>query len=149
MVALTIGLEDYTADLGVRKTLDGAESLYARGRLVNAARAAGVQAIDSVFGDVGDEEGLRRWAGRSRGLGFEGMGCIHPRQIQPIHEAFAPSQEEIAKALRIVAAFDEAEAKGLGVVSLGTRMVDPPVVLRAQRLVDVARRAGLIEEVES
>jgi citrate lyase subunit beta/citryl-CoA lyase len=105
-----------------------------------------VQAIDSVFGDVGDEEGLREWAGRSRGLGFEGMGCIHPRQIRPIHETFAPSATEIEKALRIVAAFEDAEARGLGVVSLGTRMVDPPVVLRAQRLVHVARQAGLIEE---
>jgi citrate lyase subunit beta/citryl-CoA lyase len=146
VVALTIGLEDYTADLGVQKTLEGTESLYARGRLINAARAAGVQAIDSVFGDVGDEAGLRAWASRSRGLGFEGMGCIHPRQIRPIHEAFAPSAGEIDRALRIVAAFEEAEAKGLGVVSLGTRMVDPPVVLQAQRLVHVARQAGLIEE---
>jgi citrate lyase subunit beta/citryl-CoA lyase len=149
VVALTIGLEDYTADLGVAKTLEGDESLYARGRLVNAAKAAGVQAIDSVFGDVGNVDGLRAWAARSRGLGFEGMGCIHPRQIRPIHEAFAPSAEEIEKARRIVAAFEEAETRGLGVVSLGTRMVDPPVVLRAQRLVDVARRAGLIEEAGS
>lgn len=149
VVALTIGLEDYTADLGVPKTLEGAESLFARGRLVNAAKAAGVQAIDSVFGDVGNEDGLRAWAARSRGLGFEGMGCIHPRQIRPIHEAFAPSAEEIEKAQRIVAAFEEAEARGVGVVSLGTRMVDPPVVLRAQRLVDIARRAGLIEEAGS
>jgi citrate lyase subunit beta/citryl-CoA lyase len=79
-------------------------------------------------------------------MGFEGMGCIHPRQIRPIHEAFAPSAAEIERALRVVAAFHEAEAKGLGVVSLGTRMVDPPVVLRAQRLVAFARQAGLIEE---
>ena len=149
VVALTLGLEDYTADRGVRKTADGAESLYARGRLVNAARAAGAQAIDSVFGDVGDEDGLRAWASRSRGMGFEGMGCIHPRQIRPIHEAFAPSAAEIEKALRVVAAFQEAEAKGLGVVSLGTRMVDPPVVLRAQRLVAFARQTGLIEEPDS
>jgi citrate lyase subunit beta / citryl-CoA lyase len=144
VVALTIGLEDYTADLGVPKTLEGAESLYARGRLVNAARAAGVQPIDSVFGDVGDEDGLREWARRSRGLGFEGMGCVHPRQIRPIHEAFEPSTAEIEKALQIVAAFEHAEAMGLGVVSLGTRMVDAPVVLRAQRVVEAARRAGLI-----
>jgi len=146
VVAVTIGLEDYTADLGVPKTAEGAESLYARGRLVNGARAAAVQAIDSVFGDVGDEVGLRAWASRSRHMGFEGMGCIHPRQIRPIHEAFAPSAAEIERALRVVAAFHEAEAKGLGVVSLGTRMVDPPVVLRAQRLVAFARQAGLIEE---
>jgi citrate lyase subunit beta/citryl-CoA lyase len=144
VAALTIGLEDYTADLGVVKTADGAESLYARMRVVNAARAAGVQAIDSVFGDVGDMDGLADWAARSRGMGFEGMGCIHPRQVEPIHRAFAPDAAEIEKALKIVAAFEEAQARGLAVVSLGTRMVDPPVVLRAQRLVRQAPRAGLI-----
>ncbi len=144
VAALAIGLEDYTADLGVRKTSEGTESVYGRMRLVNAARAAGVQAIDSVFGDVGDVDGLRSWGARSRALGFDGMGCIHPRQIRPIHEAFTPSAEEIEKALRVVAAFEEAEARGLGVVSLGTRMIDRPVVLRAQRLVDSARRAGLV-----
>jgi len=149
VVAITIGLEDYTADLGVPKTVEGTESLYARTRVANAAHAAGVQAIDSVFGDVGNEAGLRAWGTRSRALGFEGMGCIHPRQIQPIHESFAPTEAEIAKALKIVAAFEDAEAKGLGVVSLGTRMVDPPVVLRAQRLVDQARRAGLVQGDET
>ncbi len=142
--SLTIGLEDFTADLGVRKTKEGAESAYARQRLVNAARAAGVQAIDSVFGDVGDTEGLKAWGQRARAMGFEGMGCIHPRQIRIIHEAFAPSDAEVEKALKIVAAFDEAKAKGLAVVSMGTRMIDPPVVLRAQRLVDLARRSGLV-----
>ncbi len=144
VVALTIGLEDYTADLGVPKTTAGTESSYARSRLVNAARAAGVQAIDSVFGDVGDMAGLTAWAARSRALGFEGMGCIHPRQIEPIHRAFAPAAEEIQKALEIVAAFEEADRKGLGVVSLGTRMVDPPVVKRAQRLIATAQQAGLV-----
>ncbi len=146
VVALTIGLEDYTADLGVHKTQEGVESYYARTRLVNAARAAGVQAIDSVYGDVGDVEGLSDWARRSRTLGFEGMGCIHPRQIEPIHQAFAPTPEEIEKAQRIVTAFDEAQAAGLGVVRLGTKMVDAPVVLRAQRLVKNARRMGLISD---
>jgi citrate lyase subunit beta/citryl-CoA lyase len=146
VVALTIGLEDYTADLGVRKTKEGGESLYARQRLVNAARAAGVQAIDSVYGDVGDIDGLRAWATRARGMGFEGMGCVHPRQIRPIHEAFAPSAAEIERALEIVSAFEDAKARGLGVVSLGTRMIDPPVVLRAQRLVELARRSGLVPD---
>ena len=146
IVALTIGLEDYTADLGVAKTLEGNESLYARMRLVNAARAAGRQPIDSVFGDVADEEGLRAWAGRSRGLGFDGMGCVHPRQIRPIHEAFAPSDADLAKAIRIVEAFEEAEERGLGVVSLGSKMIDPPVVRRALRLVEIARQTGRFEE---
>ncbi|MGD8726027.1 MAG: aldolase/citrate lyase family protein [Gemmatimonadales bacterium] len=145
VVALTIGLEDYTADLGVVKTSTGDESLYARMRVANAAKAARVQAIDSVYGDVGDVEGLLAWGRRSSAMGFEGMGCIHPRQIHPIHDAYAPSPAELGKALKIVAAFEEAESKGLGVVSLGTKMIDAPVVKRALRLVDQARRAGLLE----
>jgi len=142
VAALTIGLEDYTADLGVAKTLEGRESQYARTRLLNAAKAAGIQAIDSVFGDVGDMEGLRHWAENSRALGFEGMGCIHPSQIPVIHEAFAPSQVEIEKALKIVAAFEEAQQRGLGVVSLGSKMIDPPVVERAKKLVARAKAMG-------
>ncbi|MCL4523373.1 MAG: aldolase/citrate lyase family protein [Acidobacteria bacterium] len=144
VAALTIGLEDYTADLGVVKTTQGDESLYARLRLVNAARAAGVQAIDSVYGDVDDLDGLRRWGQRSRALGFEGMGCIHPRQIPVIHEAFAPSQAEIEKAQRIVAAFEDAQRRGLGVVSLGSKMIDAPVVHRALKLVGQAKAMGLL-----
>lgn len=140
VVALAIGLEDYTADLGVLKTAEGRESLYARSRLVNTSRALGVQAIDSVFGDVGDREGLRRWAENSRALGFEGMGCIHPAQIPVIHAAFAPSAAEIENAGKIVAAFEEAQQRGLGVVSLGSKMIDAPVVERARQLVELAKR---------
>ena len=145
-MALTIGLEDYTADLGVAKTATGAESLFARQRMVNAAHAAGVQAIDSVFGDIGDLEGLKRWGVNSRAMGFEGMGCVHPSQISVIHEAFAPGAEEIEKALKIVAAFDEAKQKGLGVVSLGSKMIDAPVVQRAVKLVGRAVPWGLCPE---
>jgi citrate lyase subunit beta / citryl-CoA lyase len=146
VAALTIGLEDYAADMGVAKTTEGRESLYARTRLVNAARAAGVQAIDSVFGDVGDMDGLRRWGESSRALGFEGMGCIHPSQIRVIHEAFAPSQSELEKALKIVAAFEDAQAHGLGVVSLGSKMIDAPVVERARKLVERARKIGNLDQ---
>jgi len=142
VVALSIGLEDYTADLGVVKTAGGSESLYARMRTVNAAIAAGLQPIDSVFGDVGDMGGLRSWAENSRSLGFQGMGCIHPSQIPVIHEAFVPSASEIEKASRIVAAFEEAQQRGLGVVSLGSKMIDPPVVERAQKLMERAKRMG-------
>ena len=87
-------------------------------------------------------DALRRVVAESKSLGFDGMGCIHPRQIAVIHDAFAPSDQEIAKATRIVLAFDEATAKGLGVVSLGSKMIDPPVVKRAQRVVDLAVKAG-------
>src|SRR6185369_7274189 len=105
VAALTIGLEDYTADLGVAKTPGGAESLYARQRVVNAAKAAHVQAIDSVYGDVADAEGLVHWGEASRAMGFEGMGCLHPIQIEIIHRAFAPTESELEKALKIVAAY--------------------------------------------
>lgn len=145
VAALTIGLEDYTADLGVTKTADGAESFYARTRLVNAARAAGVQAIDSVYGDVGDMDGLLRWGQKSRALGFEGMGCVHPLQIAVVHQAFAPTPAEIEKAQKIVAAFEEAQQRGLGVVSLGSKMIDPPVVQRALKLVKRAKDMGLTQ----
>jgi citrate lyase subunit beta / citryl-CoA lyase len=148
IAGITIGLEDYTADLGVVKTMTGSESLYARQRVVNAAHAAGVQAIDSVYSDLSDMEGLLRWGEASRAMGFEGMGCIHPMQIEVIHRAFAPSQLELEKARRIVAAFEDAQARGLGVVSLGSKMIDAPVVHRALKLVARARQMGLVPASE-
>ena len=135
VVALAIGLEDYTADLGAQRTAAAKESAWARAQVVNAARAAGVQPIDSVFSDVEDLAALQQNATESRGLGFDGMGCIHPRQIRVIHAAFAPTEQELEKAHAIVAAFKAAQAQGLGVVSLGSKMIDPPVVKRALRLV--------------
>ncbi len=146
VVALAIGLEDYTADLGVQRTNEGTESLYARLRLVNAARAAGVQAIDSVFSDVSDMEALRKTAEVSKSYGFEGMGCIHPRQIQVIKDAFAPGTEEIEKAARIVKAYREAEEKGQGVVAIGSKMIDPPVVGRALQTMKLAEKLNMLPE---
>ncbi|NOU18674.1 MAG: HpcH/HpaI aldolase/citrate lyase family protein [Bacteroidales bacterium] len=142
VVSLAIGLEDYTADLGVRRTLEGNESFFARTQIVNACRAAGIQAIDSVFSDVADMDGLKENVKRSKSLGFDGMGCIHPRQIKVIHDSFAPEAEEIDKAKKIVNAFMEATERGLGVVSLGTKMIDPPVVKRAQHTIDMAIKTG-------
>jgi citrate lyase subunit beta / citryl-CoA lyase len=138
VVALAIGLEDYTADLGVKRTNEASESFFARSMIVNACHAACIQAIDSVFSDVADMEGLKQNVIRSKALGFDGMGCIHPRQIRVIHEYFAPDEAEIDKAKKIVNAFLQAQEKGLGVVSLGTKMIDAPVVKRAQKTIDVA-----------
>ncbi len=146
VVAMAIGLEDYTADLGTQRTREGRESFYARNQLVNAAKAAGIQAIDSVFSDVADMEALRGVVLEAKSLGFDGMGCIHPRQIKVIHEAFAPTKTEIKKAKRIVLAFDDATEKGLGVISLGSKMIDPPVVKRALNTITNALEAGLIQE---
>ncbi len=136
--ALAIGLEDYTADLGTQRTNEGRESFFARSMLINAAKAGGIQAIDTVFSDVADMEGLRQSVLEAKALGFEGKGCIHPRQVQVVHEAFAPTLEEVEKAKKIVLAFEDAERKGLGVVSLGTKMIDAPVVKRAQRTIELA-----------
>jgi len=143
--SLAIGLEDYTADIGAERTLEGNESFWARMQVVNASKAAGIQAIDSVFSDVGDMEGLVKSTLESKSYGFEGKGCIHPRQIQPIHTAFAPTSKEIEKAMKIVLAFEDALSKGLAAVSIGTKMIDPPVVKRAQRVIELAIQQGMIK----
>lgn len=145
-VALAIGLEDYTADLGVPRTLDGKESFFARSFLINAARAAGIQAIDTVFSDVGDMDGLRNSVVEAKQLGFDGKGCIHPRQIRVVHEAFLPTPEEIGKAKKIVVAFDHAQNQGLGVVSMGSKMIDPPIVKRALQTVELAIVSGVLNQ---
>jgi citrate lyase subunit beta/citryl-CoA lyase len=144
-VALTIGLEDYTADIGTRRTAEGRESFWARSQVVNAARAAGIQPIDTVFSDVSDMEGLRESVIEAKSLGFDGKGCIHPRQIQVIHEAFAPAGAEIDRAKKVVLAFEDAQARGLGVVSLGSKMIDPPVVKRALHTIDLAVAVGKLK----
>jgi len=144
VVAVAIGLEDYTADLGVPRTIEGKESFYARARLVVAAKAAGIQPIDSVFSDVADMEALRQTVLVSKSMGFEGMGCIHPRQISVIREGYAPDEIEIEKSKKIVLAFEAAKQKGLGVVALGSKMIDPPVVARAQKIIDLSVRMGLL-----
>ena len=144
VVALAIGLEDYTADIGVPRTPEGRESFFARCMVVNAARAAGIQPIDSVFSDIDDMEALARNVKESKSLGFTGMGCIHPRQVPVIHKNYLPDDTEIAKAQRIVLAFEKAEKEGLGVVAVESKMIDPPVVKRSLRIIRQAELANLI-----
>lgn len=143
IVAMAIGVEDYTADIGTQRSPEGIESLYARSTVVNACRAAGVQTSDSVYSDVMDIEGLKAYIQQSKQLGFDGMGCIHPRQIRWIHEGYAPTSEQITQANAIVEAYRQAKEKGLGVVALGTKMVDMPVVKRAENLLAAAQARGL------
>ena len=141
--ALAIGLEDYTADIGTQRTVEEKESFMARSTIVAAAKAAGIQPIDTVFSDINDMEGLLKSTLEVKSLGFEGKGCIHPRQIKIVHEAFAPTEIEIEKAQKIVTAFNEAKAKGLGVVSLGSKMIDAPVVKRAEATIELAIRNNM------
>jgi citrate lyase subunit beta/citryl-CoA lyase len=140
--ALLFGAEDLTAEIGVRRTTDGEELLFARSQVVLAAVAAGAEAIDAVFTDVADADGLRRDAARARALGFRGKMTIHPSQIAVVNEIFSPSAADIAQADKVVSAFTAAQAAGSGVLRMGNEMVDAPVVARAQRVLDLARRLG-------
>lgn len=144
--ALAIGLEDYTADIGTQRTVEEKESFMARSTIVAAAKAAGIQPIDTVFSDVNDMDGLFKSTREVKMLGFEGKGCIHPRQIKIVNEAFAPTEQEIEKAKKIVIAFKEAKAKGLGVVSIGSKMIDAPVVKRAERTIELAIQNNLLKK---
>lgn len=143
VTAILPGGEDLVADLKTERSDDGIELEWSRKMLVIAARAAGVDAIDTVYPKVSDDEGLRREATVSKQLGFDGKSVIHPNQIPIIHDVFTPTEAEIEKAQRIVAAAKEAAERGLGAVSVNGRMVDIPVVKRAEYTLV---KAGLREE---
>jgi citrate lyase subunit beta/citryl-CoA lyase len=143
-VVLTLGLEDLSAELGAPRTSDGWESFLARQTTVYAARAAGLQPIASVFSDISDEAALAAYVQRERGLGFDGIGCIHPRQVPVVHREMTPTPAQVDKAVKIVRAAREAEARGLGAVAVGSKMVDPPVMKQAFRTVDLAVAAGAL-----
>jgi citrate lyase subunit beta/citryl-CoA lyase len=146
VVAMAIGLEDYTTDIGAQRTEAGNESFFARSRVINAARAAGIQPLDSVFSGFEDIEALSKTAQNSKALGFEGLGCIHPGQIKIVNESFSPSEKEIEKAKKIVFVYQEAEKHGLGVVAVDAKMVDFPVVKRAQKTIENAIVFGLLNQ---
>ena len=146
IVAMAIGMEDYTADIGAQRTDEGRESFYARSVIVNACAAAGIQAIDSVYSDTADMEGLKKNVAGSKALGFAGMGCIHPRQVAVVNSGYNPGKEEIEKAKAIVLAFDEAQSKGSGVVAVNSKMIDLPVVKRALTTIENAVRNGLLKK---
>ena len=140
--ALLFGAEDLTAELGVKRTTDGEELLFARSQVALAAVAAGADAIDAVFTDLADGDGLRRDATRARALGFHGKMTIHPSQIAIVNDIFSPSAAEIEQSERVLAAYATAQSAGSGVLRLGNEMVDAPVVSRAQRVIDLAKRLG-------
>ena len=132
--ALCLGGEDLCRDLGATRTREGRELTHARGQIVLSARAAGVTAIDTVYTDFRDEEGLLLEARMDRQMGFGGKLLIHPGQIGPVHRAFAPTEEEVANARRVLQAYDAAVAQGEGVAALDGQMIDAPVVARARQV---------------
>ncbi|MBP1603964.1 MAG: Citrate (pro-3S)-lyase [Acidobacteria bacterium] len=145
IVALAFGAEDYTASMEIQRTRSGEELFSARTQVVWAAKAAGVQAIDSVFSDVNDVDGLRAETALIKTLGFTGKSLVNPRQIEVVHEVFRPTPEEIAHAVEVIDAIKRAREMGTGVISLRGRMVDAPVVKRAARTLRTAAAFGLTD----
>ena len=144
LIGIALGAEDYVTDLKTTRSPEGIELLFARSMIVNAARAAGIAALDTVYSDVNNEEGFRAEAELIKKLGFDGKSVINPRQIQPLHDGFNPSEKDIAKARAIMEAIKEAESRGSGVISLNGKMIDKPVVERARYMLERAEAAATI-----
>lgn len=141
--ALTIGGEDLTADIGGERTSDGLAINTSRQLVILAAKAAGLQAIDTVYADFQDSEGLMAETKMVKVMGFDGKACIHPTQVEVINKAFDPTKEEIVHAVKVMHAIEEAKHRGLGVVALGNKMVDRPVAIKAERVLALAEAAEL------
>jgi citrate lyase subunit beta/citryl-CoA lyase len=147
ILGLAFGAEDYTASMEIERSKGGEELTNARARVVWAAKAAGIQAIDSIFADVTDADGLRRETELVKALGYTGKSLVNPRQIEVVHEVFAPKPDEIAYALQVIEAIQRAREMGTGVISLKGKMVDAPVVKRAFRTLRTAHAQGLVESM--
>jgi citrate lyase subunit beta/citryl-CoA lyase len=145
LVALAFGAEDYTASMEIDRTKTGEELFSARTQVVWAAKAAGVQAIDSIFSDINDMEALRAETLLVKRLGFTGKSLVNPRQIEVIHEVFRPTAAEIQNALAVMDAIKRAREMGTGVISLKGKMVDAPVVTRAARTIREGVAFGMLE----
>ena len=146
MMGIALGAEDYCANLKTQRSPEGMELLMARQTIVVAARAAGIDALDTVYSNLNDMETFRKEVELIHQLGFDGKSIINPRQIDIINEVFTPTQKAIDKALAVIAAIKEAEKKGAGVIAVNGKMVDRPVVIRAQRVIDLALASGVIKE---
>ncbi|ATW24980.1 HpcH/HpaI aldolase/citrate lyase family protein [Candidatus Formimonas warabiya] len=149
IIAIGMGAEDLMADLKGSRTRDGQELWFAKSQVLYAARAAGVQAIDQVFADTRDEEGFRKDTQFGKMLGYDGKSVIHPNQVPMVHEIYTPSEEEIHQARKVLAAYQQALEKKSGVVALNGKMIDRPVVARAERVMQYAAALGVIREEQS
>ena len=143
VTALTVSAEDLTASMKAQRTKKGLEVFYARNAVLLACRAAGVDALNVVFSDINDEEGLREDTALAKNLGFDGKSVIHPRQIDVVNSFFTPSQKEINYALRVLDAVEKGRKAGKGAVTLDGSMIDKPIELRARTTLAQARAAGI------
>lgn len=146
MMGMALSAEDYTTDMKTHRYPDGAELEFARNMIIHAARAAGIAAFDTVFTNMNDIAGFKRETEHIHELGFDGKSLINPRQIDMVNKVYEPTRAEVEDALDVEAAIKEAHAKGSGVISMNGQMVDRPVVLRAQRVLRLARASHLLNE---
>ena len=146
VAALFLGAEDLTADLRCKRTKESEEIAYARGRMVAAARAAGVDVYDTPFTDVNDDEGIRIDTEKAKALGFTGKASISPRHVEVINSVFSPTAKEIDYAYEVMDAIALAKSQGKGAIALHGKMIDAPIVARAQRTIDMAKALGLGRE---
>lgn len=146
LIGIALGAEDYVTNLKTKRYPDGQELFFARSMILHAARAAGIAAIDTVYSDVENVEGFKEEVQRIKQLGFDGKSVINPRQIPIVNAIYAPTFKEIQQAKEVIWAIREAEEKGSGVISLNGKMVDKPIVERAQRVIALAKAAKLISE---
>ena len=139
---------DYRADLRTGKSKPAVELAFARQSILLAAREAGIRCVDTVFSDVKDPEGFVEEVTYIKALGFDGKSCIHPSQIKLAHQVFTPDEKEIAHSVKVLNSYANALKNNLGVIAVDGKMIDGPIVVRAQRIVDKARAAGIKVEVD-
>ena len=145
LIGIALGAEDYVRNLKTERSPEGIELLFARCSILQAARAAGIQAFDTVYSNANNEEGFLKEAALIKQLGFDGKSLVNPRQIELLHNLFAPTQKDVDQAEKIIAAAEEAERNGLGVVSLNGKMIDAPIIDRAKLVLERAK-SGIREE---
>lgn len=146
LIGIALGAEDYVTNMKTRRYPDGQELFFARSMILHAARAAGIAAIDTVYSDVDNTEGFQQEVRLIKQLGFDGKSVLNPRQIPLVNEIYAPTEKEIQQAQEVIWAIREAESQGSGVVSLNGKMVDKPIVERAERVIALAKAANLLSE---
>ena len=145
VTSISFGAEDFTRTMGAERTKEGKELFVARTMVVMAAAIAGVDAIDTVWSDLDDEEGFKEEVKTSMNLGFAGKSCIHPSQVKIVHKIFTPNKEELEKSLEIVKAAEAANINKGGVITVNGKMVDIPVIAKAEKVVRLAKSAGMIK----
>lgn len=144
LISISFGAEDYTNCLGINRLKTSMEFLYARSHISLCANVAGIDSIDTVYTDIKDLEGFERETTEAKNLGFSGKSCIHPSQVIKVHEIFTPSKEETEKALRIIKEASEAKKNGIGVITVDGKMIDRPIIEKAEKIIKLAKVSGLI-----